>query len=175
METPNAFHLQLYMGEWYDLLHYPSPFQSNDTYNTKATYTLNEDGTVAVVNSTMSNGMRVNAHGVATSLGENRLRVEFERGSMEQFGFVKAFAKPQDRAMPNYVINRLWLGKRGSYQFAVVSNPENTSLWVLSRKQHPSRSQYERVLAYVLRYFDKDKMVATPHYDTRMGEISKGS
>jgi len=119
METANAFHLQLYMGEWYDLLHYASPFQSNDNYNTMATYTLNQDGTVAVVNSTMSNGMKVNAYGVATSLGENRLRVEFERSRMEQFCLVKVLTKPQDKAVPNYVVNRLWLGKRGSYQFAV--------------------------------------------------------
>lgn len=164
METaPNAFHLQLFMGEWYDILHYPSPFQSNDNYNTMASYTLKEDGTVAVVNSTMANGLQVNAYGVATSLGGNRLRVQFERSSMEQFGMVKVFAKPEDKTVPNYVVNRLWLGKRGSYQIAVVSNPENTALWVLSRKKHLKKSQYERVLAYVLRYFDKDKLVATYH------------
>lgn len=160
-QTPSAFHIQLYMGEWYELLHYPQFFQNNANYNTTANYTLNKDGTIAVVNSTMSNGIKVNSYGVATSLGENRLRVDFERSSVEQF---KAFTPPQDKTVPNYVINRLWLNKRGGYQFAVVSNPDNTSLWVLSRKPHPSRTQYERVLAYVLRYFDANKMVATPHY-----------
>lgn len=159
----DPFDVELYMGRWYDLLHYPTFFQGNDTYNTTADYTLNLDGTVDVLNTTIINDKEVSSRGIAHSLGGRVFHVDFPENEVAKYIPSSASLPKMDRA--NYVIHQLWYGKnKGSYRFAVVTNAENTSLWVLSRNPHPSRENYAKLMAYVSKHFDVKKVVATPHY-----------
>lgn len=142
------------MGKWYELLHYPSRFQPSHSYNTTAEYSLNEDGTVDVLNTTFSNGEEVTAHGTAYQLAPKLFHVSFDERSM---------AEAEDRDTPNYIIRRIWV-EEDIYQFAVVTDDDGDGLWLLSRTSSPSREDYETILAYLTHHYDAQKFIATPHY-----------
>lgn len=97
------------------------------------------------------------SRGLAESLGGPVFHVDFPQQEV-------AKSLPQmDRA--NYIVNHVWYAQnKGAYHFAVVTNAEKTTLWVLSRQPHPSRKNYEKLIAYVSQHFDVTKAVATPHY-----------
>jgi apolipoprotein D and lipocalin family protein len=116
---PVAPHVDLnrYMGEWYEIAHFPESFEK-DTYGTKATYTLLNDGSVEVVNTSHQGsltGELKTAHGKATvadSTTNAKLEVQF--------------------AWPfkgDYWI----LDVDDQYQYALVGVPSRDSLWILSR------------------------------------------
>ena len=65
-----AFNIKKYMGTWYELVHYPSFFQRNDNYNTKAVYTL-KNNMVQIENSTNVMGK------IVTSKGTGKLVEEY--------------------------------------------------------------------------------------------------
>ncbi|KAJ9548640.1 hypothetical protein OSB04_021183 [Centaurea solstitialis] len=58
MEVEKNVDLKRYMGRWYEIASFPSSFQPKNGTNTRATYTLNKDGTVHVLNETWSDGKR---------------------------------------------------------------------------------------------------------------------
>ncbi|KAF2309866.1 hypothetical protein GH714_005420 [Hevea brasiliensis] len=58
MEVVKGVDLKRYMGRWYEIASFPSRFQPKNGVNTRATYTLNEDGTVHVLNETWTDGKR---------------------------------------------------------------------------------------------------------------------
>lgn len=51
--TVDAVDLTRYAGTWYEIARYPNSFEKN-CIETKATYGLNEDGTVSVVNASQA-------------------------------------------------------------------------------------------------------------------------
>lgn len=156
------FELEKYMGRWYDLLHYPSYFQPPDTYNTTADYKLLDDGTVDVTNTTYQNSERIQAHGTATVVDDRALYVEFDLPSI-----VGLTRRKKDADDANYLIYHIWRDSDNNYAFAVVSNEEKDSLWVLSREAHPSKENYEEVLSYINTHFDLKRVAATPHFDDK--------
>lgn len=162
------FSLEKYTGLWYELLHYPSFFQSNDTYNTTAQYTLRKDGKLDVLNTTYVNGQKVTSHGVAERVGRvTEFRVSFDAPDVAKFNKKKKEVD-EDKSEPNYVIKTIWFDEDATeelYKFVVVSDRKLGSLWVLSRVSNPKRVEYEKILAYVLKRFDRQKLVATPHYN----------
>ncbi|KAK7388346.1 hypothetical protein VNO78_23161 [Psophocarpus tetragonolobus] len=56
MEVVKNLDMKRYMGRWYEIACLPSRFQASDGVNTRATYTLRDDGTVNVLNETWSGG-----------------------------------------------------------------------------------------------------------------------
>jgi lipocalin len=173
------FNLARYMGKWYELMHYPSWFQRNDNYNTTARYRLKSDGKVEVVNSTISNGKRVTSVGTATYLGANLLRVDFSAEEIQKLIGTGQFpalgtnpAQPNggmppnmDPSVPNYVIDSIWQNEKGEYLYAVVTDLNKESLYVLSRLAHPCLESYNKLMQYVITYFNRDRLVQTPHFD----------
>lgn len=162
------FRLEKYTGVWYELLHTPNFFQKSDTYNTTAEYTLRKDGTMGVLNTTYVEGEKVTSRGVAKQMGRaTEFRVDFDFADVTKFD-KKGFKPPSlDTSIPNYIIKSIWFDEDAveeSYKFVVVTDKSNESLWVLSRVSNPSRVEYEKILAYVVKRFDKSKLVATPHY-----------
>ena len=65
MQVVKNLDIKRYMGRWYEIASFPSRFQPKDGMNTRATYTLNEDGTVNVLNETWSDGKRTYIEGSA--------------------------------------------------------------------------------------------------------------
>lgn len=147
------FGVDKYLGVWYELMHYPSWFQRNDNYNTTATYRLIGDNTISVTNRTYSMGDILESEGRGVYLGGFNLSVSFT-GEMDD--------------VPNYMIDKIWTGSDGSYQFAVVTNDTKSTLYVLSRSPNPSLTNYGVIMKYVCDNFNRDLLVQTPHYIDRI-------
>jgi apolipoprotein D and lipocalin family protein len=113
--VPNV-DLQRYSGLWYQVAHFPSFFLKNCERST-AEYSLNADGTIAVLNKCYKNNLvKSSIQGTASAPNPSeptKLKVDF--------GF---FAKG------DYWIIAL----DEDYQWAVVSGPGKSSLFVLSRQ-----------------------------------------
>ncbi|KAF5805049.1 putative zeaxanthin epoxidase [Helianthus annuus] len=81
MEVVKSIDLKRYMGRWYEIASFPSFFQPRNGENTRATYTLNEDGSVHVLNETWSNEKRDYIEGTAYKADpksdEAKLKVKF--------------------------------------------------------------------------------------------------
>jgi lipocalin len=170
----SGFELSKYLGTWYELGHYPSWFQRNDNYNTKAVYGLNTDGSVSVHNSTITQGKPFDSYGSARFLGGTNFRVDFAKSESEKLNqsgqFNMADIPPEvlnnlmTNTGPNYVIDRIWTNCSGQYVFAVVTDPPRQSLYILSRYCHPSLTAYNEIMAYVVANYDRDRLVQTPHF-----------
>lgn len=162
MET---FDIKKYLGVWYELAHYPSWFQRNDNYNTMAVYSI-ENGHIKVLNSTISNGKKIESVGTADYLGANVLNVNFPISEVMKLGQSGEFQnfKPKISNLPNYVVDRVWTNKYGEYIFAVVTDTLQQSLYVLSRFNHPSLIAYNEIFSYVVSNYDRDRLVQTPHF-----------
>lgn len=167
-----VFELNKYLGTWYELLHYPSWFQRNDNYNTTATYTLeyiNGQNLIKVHNSTITQGKYFESVGYGKYLGGYSLRVDFSPEEVTKLYQSGEFNKYQNATIsvghPNYVIDKLWYNTYGEYVFAVVTDPERKSLYVLSRYKHPSLIAYNEIMEYVVTNYERDKLVQTPHFN----------
>jgi apolipoprotein D and lipocalin family protein len=114
--APNV-DLKRYMGEWYEIAHFPESFEKN-CYGTKANYTLQDDGSVEVVNTCHKgsvDGESKKVRGKATVADPStnaKLEVQF-------FWPFKG----------DYWI----LDVDDDYQYALVGEPSRDSLWILSR------------------------------------------
>lgn len=134
--------LQRYSGLWYQVAHFPSFFLNGCEYST-AEYSVKDNGTIGVLNKCHKNNA-VNSSISGTASAPNpaeptKLKVDF--------GF---FAKG------NYWIIDL----DPDYQWAVVSGPGKSSLFILSR-QGPMESEVLESLVLKLKAngFDTDKIV----------------
>jgi lipocalin len=167
----SCFDINKYMGTWYELIHYPSWFERNDNYNNMAQYKLECDGTVTVHNSSISNGCKFDSYGTARSLGDTNFRVDFNMDEVKklassgQFTFDPNMIPRMDPNMPNYVIDCIWTNKCGEYIFAVVTDCNRNSLYVLSRYKRPSLIAYNEIMGYVIANYDRDRLVQVPHYE----------
>lgn len=158
------FDLVKYMGTWYELMHYPSFFQRNDNYNTMAEYHL-VNNVVQIKNSTIVQGKIVSSHGTGKLVDDYQLRVDFAPVEVTKLAKTGQF-KPKTTEItgPNYVIYKLWLDEEENYIYAVVSDPNKTSLYVLSRTPSPPLEDYNVIMTYIINNFDRDKLVQTPHF-----------
>jgi len=108
------------MGRWYEIASFPSFFQPKNGENTRATYNLNSDGTVHVLNETWNGGKRTSIEGSAYKADPNsdeaKLKVKF---------YVPPFL-PIIPAVGDYWI--LYLDQ--DYQYALIGGPTNKFLWV---------------------------------------------
>ncbi|KAF9614275.1 hypothetical protein IFM89_017076 [Coptis chinensis] len=83
MQVVKGLDIKRYMGRWYEIASFPSRFQPKDGKNTRATYTLKDDGTVNVLNETFSasDGKRGYIEGTSykadTYSDEAKLKVKF--------------------------------------------------------------------------------------------------
>ena len=159
------FAIHKYLGKWYELAHYPSWFQRNDNYNTTAEYKLTKNG-IQVTNTTISNGKIMQSVGNATLLDDFMLRVDFpmpEVAKLQQSGEFNPANINNDPTYPNYVIDHIFL-KGNQYAYAVVTDADHKSFYLLSRCPSPPLHEYNEVMQYVINHFDRDTLVQTPHY-----------
>lgn len=120
MKVVRDLDVNRYMGKWYEIASFPSFFQPRNGADTTATYTLNVDGTVHVLNETWSDGKKASIEGTAYKADpksdEAKLKVKF---------YVPPFL-PIIPVTGNYWV----LYVDDNYQFAVVGEPTRKYLWV---------------------------------------------
>lgn len=120
MEVVKGLDLKRYMGRWYEIASFPSRFQPSDGVNTRATYTLNEDGTVKVLNETWSGGKRGYIEGFAYKANPNSDEAKLK---------VKFWVPPFLPIIP--VVGDYWvLFIDDGYHYALIGQPSRKYLWV---------------------------------------------
>ena len=114
LEVVPSVELKRYLGKWYEIAHLPARFQEGCS-ETTATYTLAEDGNIAVLNECRKNGKLKQAKGKAKVVDKTtraKLKVTFFWPFYGDYWIIK-------------------LGK--DYDYAVVGTPNRKYLWILSR------------------------------------------
>lgn len=120
MQVVKGLDLERYMGRWYEIACFPSRDQPKDGVNTRATYALNDDGTVNVLNETWSGGKRSYIQGSAYKAEPNTDEAKFK---------VKFFVPPFLPIIP--VVGDYWvLYIDQDYQYALIGQGSRKSLWV---------------------------------------------
>lgn len=124
MQVVKGLDLNRYMGRWYEIASFPSRFQPRDGQNTRATYRLNDDGTVHVLNETFSGGKRSYIEGTAYKADPKSDEAKFK---------VKFYLPPFLPIIP--VVGNYWvLYIDEDYQYALIGEPTRKYLWVCTLK-----------------------------------------
>jgi apolipoprotein D and lipocalin family protein len=141
--------LAKYAGDWYEIARMPAPFE-RECYATKASYTLNEDGTVNVVNTCHKKGTagklkKATAKAsVADPVSNAKLKVQFFWPFSGDY----------------------WILEVGDqYEYALVGEPSRKYLWVLSRSPHLDKNVLNGLLEKAKNQgFDISKLIYTRHF-----------
>ena len=144
----NGFELDRYLGKWYEIARLDHSFERG-LNNISAEYTLREDGGVKVINSGFSkedNAWR-QAEGKAyfvNGTDSGHLKVSF-------FGPFYG----------SYVIFEL---DKENYQYAFVSGPDNSYLWLLARQPELDKQIIEKFIQRSQQLgFDTSKLIFVKH------------
>ena len=137
LQTVPAVDVPRYMGTWHEIAKYPNWFQKKCASSTQATYTLQTDGRVQVLNRCKTaKGEWSEALGSARQIGgptSPRLKVRF---APEWLSFIPM------------VWGDYWIiALDPDYQWVVVSEPRREYLWILSRTPHMPAATYQGLLA----------------------------
>jgi apolipoprotein D and lipocalin family protein len=126
LQTVPSVDVNRYMGKWYEIASYPQFFEKGCS-NVSATYTL-KDSYVEVFNSSIKNGKENSITGkafVVKNSGNAKLKVQFFWPFKGDYWIID-------------------LDK--DYAWAVVSDPKQKTLWVLSRTPQMEESIYQSIL-----------------------------
>ncbi|XP_059286550.1 temperature-induced lipocalin-1-like [Lycium ferocissimum] len=161
MEVVRNLDIEKYMGRWYEIASFPSITQPKNGENTRATYTLNQDGTVHVLNETWTNGKRASIEGSAYKADpksdEAKLKVKF---------YVPPFL-PIIPVTADYWVLYIDDG----YQYVLVGQPSKKSLWILCRQTHLDEEIYNQLIEKAKEVgYDVSKLHKTPQSDPPPGE-----
>ncbi|KAK9070805.1 hypothetical protein SSX86_011207 [Deinandra increscens subsp. villosa] len=154
MEVVKNIDLARYMGRWYEIASFPSRFQPKNGMNTRATYTLKDDGTVNVLNETWSDGKRGFIEGTAYKADpksdEAKLKVKF-------------YVPPFLPIIP--VTGDYWvLYLDDDYQYALIGQPSRSYLWILCRQNHLDEETYNKLVEKAKEEgYDVTKLKKTAH------------
>lgn len=123
-DTVDQVDLQRYTGTWYQVSGFPEPFL-RDAYGVRATYGINEDGSVSVLNESSTGS----CDGPANDITGTARITDPQTNSKLQVSFDSV---PFSDAFPG----EYWIVDLDTdgYEWAVVSNAYRTSLFVLSRE-----------------------------------------
>ncbi|XP_027901736.1 temperature-induced lipocalin-1-like isoform X3 [Vigna unguiculata] len=164
MKVEKGVDLQRYMGRWYEIASFPSRFQPKNGANTRATYTLKEDGSVHVLNETFSDGKRGFIEGTAYKADPNSDEAKLK---------VKFYVPPFLPIIP--VVGDYWvLFLDQDYQYALIGQPSRKYLWILSRKPDLDEEIYKELVEKAKEEgYDVSKLQKTPQSD-RPEEAEEG-
>ena len=142
-----------YMGTWHEVAKYPNRFQKTCVSSTQATYTLQADGRVQVLNRCKTDqGAWREAVGAARQIGgptSAQLKVRF---APEWLSFIPL-------VWGDYWVISLDPG----YQWVVVSEPNRDYLWILSRTPQLPEATYQALLTQLDGLgFDLKKLERSP-------------
>ena len=137
LKTVAAVDVPRYMGTWHEVAKYPNWFQKKCASSTQATYTLQTDGGVQVLNRCKTvKGEWTEALGAARQIGgptSPQLKVRFA---------------PAWLSFIPMVWGDYWIIDLDTdYQWVVVSEPKREYLWILSRTPQMPAATYQALLA----------------------------
>lgn len=157
MEVVKGLDVRRYMGRWYEIASFQSRFQPKDGENTRATYTLNEDGTVHVLNETWSGGKRGFIEGTAYKADPNSDEAKLK---------VKFYVPPFLPIIP--VVGDYWvLYIDADYQYALIGQPSRRYLWILCRQTHLDEEIYNQLVERAKEEgYDVSNLHKTPQSDS---------
>ncbi|KAB1199668.1 Outer membrane lipoprotein Blc [Morella rubra] len=157
MEVVKGLDLQRYMGRWYEIASFPSRFQPKSGVDTRATYTLRDDGTVHVLNETWTDGKRSSIEGTATKADPNSDEAKLK---------VKFYVPPFLPIIP--VVGDYWvLYIDDDYQYALIGQPSRKYLWILCRQTHLDDEIYNQLVEKAkAEGYDVSKLNKTLQSDT---------
>jgi apolipoprotein D and lipocalin family protein len=143
-----------YLGTWHEIAKYPNRFQKKCASDTRAIYSLRDEGRIEVVNQCRrQDGSLMEAVGVARQVGppdSAQLKVRF----------APAWLSFLPVAWGNYWVIDL----DPEYQLVAVSEPKREYLWVLSRTPEVDEEAYRQLLARLeAQGFDLDRLERSPH------------
>lgn len=146
LETVSSVDIERYMGLWYEIASYPTFFNNRCTATT-AEYTLQDDGTVQVVNE-----CRIGDPSGRVDRIEGTARVVNEQTNAELKVSFFFFGEG------DYWIIAL----DEDYQWAVVGDPGRTTLFILSRTPTLEADVYQGILDQVrAKCYDPDHLSLT--------------
>lgn len=136
LEAIASLDVPRYMGTWYEVAKYPNWFQKRCIANTSATYAIQPNGMLQVLNRCQKeDGSMSEALGAAKQVGDAnspKLEVRFAPAWLSFLPFVWG----------NYWVIDL----DPQYQLAAVSEPSRKYLWILSRTKTVEPTAYEALL-----------------------------
>jgi len=146
LKTVSHVDLAKYVGTWYEIARYPNRFQRKCASDTTATYTLNPDGKVEVVNR-----CRKSDGEISTAKGTAKV-VDSASNAKLKVTFFWPFS------------GDYWILDLGAnYEYAVVGEPSRKYVWILSRTPKMDDAMYQRALAGVREAgYDPGKLLTTP-------------
>ena len=144
LDTVPHVDLHRYLGRWYEIAAFPQRFEKDCTYTT-AQYSLNEDGSIHVKNSCISQGKQKTAIGKAVV-------TDFKSNSKLNVQFFWPFS------------GKYWIIELADdYSYAMVGHPNRKYLWILSRKPWMEKATYRSLLISAMnKGFDISKLRVTP-------------
>lgn len=124
------FNAASYAGTWYEIARMPNWFERG-LYNVRASYTLNPDGTLKVVNSGMRCGKLKSVTGkawftVRPEVGELKVQFFFPFSSVYKIIYVN-----------------------NDYSIAVVTGSDYSLLWILARTPQIPQNELIKLIQYV--------------------------
>lgn len=143
--------LNRYVGKWHEIARLPMKHQEG-CVKSQAEYALEKDGTISVTNScTLNNGDSKVAKGIA--------RVQDKQSNAKlKVNFVPAWLRWLGIGWGDYWIIDL----DPDYNYAVVSEPSRTYLWILSRSPNMKKSLYDGIIARLKeKDFDLSKLIVS--------------
>ncbi len=151
IETVSFVDVPRYMGLWYQISANPTIF-SGDLVGVTAEYTLLDDGSVNVEN----RGFVGTLDGEEQSIVGNAVVFDEETNA----SLIVTFPGQPESPFPNYLIVVL---DEIDYQYAVVTDPLMTNLFVLSRTPAIDEDLYQSILSELeAKEIDTSKLVLTP-------------
>lgn len=148
VEPVNEFELDRYLGKWYEIARLDHSFERGLSQVT-AEYTLNENGTVTVEN----RGFSAEKSKWKDAEGKARLVDDPQNGHLKVSFFGPFYA--------SYVIFDL---DKENYQYAFVSGPDTSYLWLLSRTPEVDEELLSRFIAESKKLgFDTDNLIFVEH------------
>ncbi|MEI8085170.1 MAG: lipocalin family protein [Paludibacter sp.] len=140
LKTVSSVDLKRYVGTWYELASYPQFFERGCS-NVRATYSATDDF-IKVFNQSTKNGKPNEITGkafVVPNSGNAKLKVQFFWPFKGDYWIID-------------------LDK--DYKWAIVSDPKQKTLWILSRTKTMDETLYNSLIdSLVTKGFDKQKIV----------------
>jgi len=132
-EPAKSVDLNRYLGRWYEIGRYEAKFQK-DCEAVSADYSLNENGTIKVINTCRKNSVDGK---LTTATGKAKI-VEGSQNAKLKVSFFGPF-------YGDYWI----LDRHENYDWAIVGEPSGRYLWMLSRTANPSQETKSTILQRV--------------------------
>jgi len=143
LEVVDYVDLERYSGKWYEIAKYPTWFQAGCT-DAIAEYTLQDDGTVKVVNTCqpLDGGELNRIEGYATVADPST------NAKLNVFFPTSPFGAPY------------WIIELGEdYEYAVVGEPSRSLLWILGRIPQMDEAVFQDILSRLpAKGYDSDRL-----------------